>query len=246
VIHYHGTPITPETASAAILAGRHAMVSFAHPEQIDLVADVCQSFSMDCGAYGAWRGGEPILDWKPYYGWIGDWFQHPGFDFALIPDVIDGDERQNDALVAEWPFNKTIGCPVWHLHESVDRLKRLCDLWPRVAIGSSGEFAQIGKNNWWVRMGEALNTVCPFGRPLTKLHGLRMLDPKIFGKFPFASADSTNVARNIKFDQAWTGAYQPNNLSGRGVVLADRIEAFNSSASWVPMDTQRGLLFDGF
>lgn len=36
MIHYHGTPITPETAAAVILAGRHAMVSYANPQMLEL------------------------------------------------------------------------------------------------------------------------------------------------------------------------------------------------------------------
>lgn len=30
-----------------------------------------------------------------------------------------------------------------------------------------------------------------------KLHGLRMLDVRVLGMYPFASADSTNVAINV-------------------------------------------------
>ncbi len=57
MIHYHGIPVTPDTAAAQILARRHAMVSFAHPDQIELVADACQSFALDNGAFSAWRAG---------------------------------------------------------------------------------------------------------------------------------------------------------------------------------------------
>jgi hypothetical protein len=244
MIHYHGTPITPETSSAVILSGRHAMVSFAHPEQINLVSEACQSFALDNGAFSAWKSGDPVVRWDGYYAFVEKWRMHPGFDFALIPDVIDGNEEDNDILVSEWPLSLTIGCPVWHLHESIERLNLLCSKWPRLAIGSSGEYSKIGTNKWWSRMSEAMNAICPNGLPVTKLHGLRMLDPKIFCKFPFSSADSTNVARNIKFDSAWTGRYQPNNIAGRGVLLANRIEAFNSSNFWEECITQNDLLFD--
>jgi hypothetical protein len=33
------------------------------------------------------------------------------------------------------------GAPVWHLHESLDRLRRLCDYTNRVCFGSSGAYA---------------------------------------------------------------------------------------------------------
>lgn len=219
------------------------MVSFAHPEQVELAYDVCQSVTHDNGAFGAWKAGEPILDWEPYYLWIGIWLRHPGFDWALIPDVIDGAEEDNDRLEEEWPHGRFAGVPVWHLHESLDRLVRLAREWPRIAFGSSGDYAQIATDKWWHRMSEAMDVVCEDGRPICKLHGLRMLDPAVFGKFPFSSADSTNVARNIKYDKRWTGPYQPANLAGRGVVLADRIEAFNSAPIWKPLETQHGFLF---
>jgi hypothetical protein len=241
MIHYHGTPITPETAAATILAGRHAMVSFANPEQTELCFDVCQSVSFDNGAYPLWKAGESVSDWRPYYSWVSEYMYHPSFDFALIPDVIDGDERQNRALMAAWPLGRNIGVPVWHLHESLNYLQQLRDYWPRIALGSSGEYATIGTDRWWHRMAEAMDILCPFSSPLVKIHGLRMLDPEIFTRFPFSSADSTNVARNIGIDKKWTGRYTPANKAGRGVVMADRIESQNSSSNWKKMSTQRPL-----
>lgn len=243
MIHYHGLPITPETAAAKIIAGRHAMVNFGNPQQVELAFECCSSVVFDCGAYGAWVKGEPILDWKPYYTFAEEWMDHPGFDWALIPDVIDGTEEENDALISEWHLGEFSGTPIWHIHESLDRLKRLTDHWPRVALGSSGEFRTIGTKKWWHRMSEAMDVLCPSGRPLVKIHGLRMLDPFIFTKFPFSSADSTNVARNSKYDKAWTGSYQPANHAGRGVVIADRVEAFNSAPRWIRLETQEGLPF---
>jgi hypothetical protein len=218
------------------------MVSFASPQQIDLVAGACQSFALDNGAFSAWRSGTPITDWEPYYDFVEVWKHHPGFDFALIPDVIDGTEDDNARYIATWPCGTAHGCPIWHLHESLYKLQCLLDYeWPRIAIGSSGEYAQIGTPRWWHRMDEAMKVVCPFGMPIRKLHGLRMLDPDIFTRFPFSSADSTNVARNIGIDRAWTGSYPPANKSGRGVVIADRIEAFNSSDCYKKAETQTSL-----
>ena len=233
MIHYHGIPITPEAAAAQILLRRHAMVSFAHPEQLDLVADACQSFALDNGAFSAWRSGRPITDWSPYYAWVKEYQQHPGFDWFLIPDVIDGTESANDALLASAAWSP-YGVPVWHLHESLDRIERLIGWgFHRMAIGSSGAFAQIGTRAWWRRMAEAMTVLCDeLGRPRVKLHGLRMLDPYVFTSFPFASADSTNIARNIGLDGRWTGSYPPATKTGRGVVLADRIETANSIPRW--------------
>lgn len=242
MIHYHGIPITPEAAAAQILLRRHAMVSFAHSEQIELIADACQSFALDNGAFSAWRAGVPVTDWTAFYEWVTQWRQHPGFDWFLIPDVIDGTEAANDALVSCSTWSPH-GVPVWHLHESLERIERLI-AWGfhRIAIGSSGMFTRIGTPAWWRRMAEAMSVFCDEqGRPRVKLHGLRMLDPYVFASFPFASADSTNVARNIGLDGRWTGSYPPATKTGRGVVLADRIEAINSAPRWSGLEYTESL-----
>jgi hypothetical protein len=240
VIHYHGLPITPDSAAATVLAGRHAFVSYASPEQLDLAVVLCQSFALDNGAFGAWRSGKPITDWSGFYAWVEDARRRPGFDFAVVPDVIDGDEADNDALADQWPFPRHEAAVVWHMHESVERLARLAREWPRVALGSSGEYAVIGDDRWWWRMADAMNAICDAdGLPACKLHGLRMLDQEVFSRLPFASADSTNVGRNIGIDSAWRGTYQPESprreqaKAWRAVALAQRIEAYNAAPRWV-------------
>lgn len=245
MIHYHGLPITPETAAVSAVSGGHAFVSFAHPEQLALALDICQSFAIDNGAFSAWRGGKPIEDWTEYYLWIGDLHRRPGFDFAVIPDVIDGNEVANDELVDAWPWKDRrpdIGAPVWHLHESIERLQRLARAWPRVCLGSSGEYAQIGTPRWENRMAQAMNEICDReGLPVTKLHGLRMLDPRVFSRFPFHSADSTNIARNIGIDSAWKGTYSPPTKQARAMVMRERIEATNSRGWWPKQPIQQEI-----
>lgn len=210
------------------------MVSFANPEQLPLIAQVCQSFVLDNGAFTFWKAGKGTVDVQAYRAWVEEWERHPGFDWALIPDKIDGTEAENDLMLAEW-FNaggKLDAVPVWHLHESLTRLKYLALAYPRVALGSSGVYSEPDSTAWWVRMGEAMEAVCEDGRPRCKLHGLRMLDPKVFGKIPLASADSTAVARNIGLDVKWKGSYQPLTKTARALVLVDRIEHYNSAERW--------------
>jgi hypothetical protein len=243
MIHYHGLPVTPATAAARLLAGRHAFVSFAHPEQLDIATELCQSFAVDNGAFTAWKSGKAITDWSPFYEWVGSLKSHPGFDFAVIPDVIDGDEIANDDLIREWPHEKHFSAPVWHMHESIERLFDLAHFWPRVCIGSSGAYAQIGTPQWWTRISEALNSICDeHGRPATRLHGLRMLDPALFTKLPFASADSTNIGRNIGIDSAWRGTYQPPTKEWRAELMAARIESHNSAQQWQRVAVQESFL----
>ncbi|ADG20370.1 conserved hypothetical protein [Paraburkholderia atlantica] len=236
MIHYHGLPITPNSAALRAVAGGHAFVSFEYPEQLGLALEVVQSFATDNGTFSAWCAGRPITDWSRYYEWVAELHRYPPFDFAVIPDVIDGDEAANDALIAEWPWRERapwVGAPVWHLHESLERLERLAAEFPRVCLGSSGEFATIGTPQWWTRMAEGMEVICDReGRPVCKLHGLRMLDPRISGCFPFASGDSTNIGRNVGIDSKWRGPYTPASKDTRAQVLRERIESQQSPIFW--------------
>lgn len=245
--HYHGLPITPATAAMRAVGGGHAFVSFRHPDQLGIALDAAQSFALDNGAFSAWRSGEPVTDWRDYYEWVAALHRIPSCDWAVIPDVIDGSEADNDALIAEWPWQdaktRGVGAPVWHMHESLERLERLAHEWPRVCIGSSGEYATVGNVTWWVRMTAAMRVVCDReGRPVCKLHGLRMLDPAVFTRLPFASADSTNIGQNIGIDQAWRGNYMPPTKEARAAVMRERIESHNALAYWVD---ERALMSQG-
>lgn len=235
MIHYHGGPITPETCALHAWRGRHAFVSWAHPEQLELAASITQSFALDNGAFSAWRSGRAV-DWGDYYRWVAEWRTHPAFDFAVIPDVIGGSERDNDNLIADWPHG-TDGVPVWHLNESIDRLKVLADQWPRVALGSAAEFDVRRPQTTLGRLADALPAITGAdGRPVTRLHGLRMLNPVITANVPLASADSTNIARNVSLDAKWRGPMAPATAETRGVVLAERIESVltpDRLAEWI-------------
>lgn len=237
MIHYHGLPITPETAGARAISAGHAFISFAHPGQLKMALHVAQSFAIDNGAFPAWTSGEPIIDWSRYYAWVAEVHRYPSFDFAVIPDVIDGTEAENDALIDEWPWRKTapwVGAPVWHMHESLERLFRLAMEFPRICIGSSGEYAVVGSPKWWIRMAEAMDVLCDRdGRPICKIHGLRMLDFRIFMYFPFASADSTNIGRNIGIDKNWKkGNYPALTSELRAQVMRELIETHQSQVFW--------------
>lgn len=233
MIHYHGLPITPATAAAAAIDAGHAFVSFHHSDQLTVAIECCQSFAIDNGAFSAWKSGNPVSDWSAFYAWAEECFYIPSCDFAVIPDVIDGDEDANDALLEEWPLPLWFGAPVWHMHESTDRLLRLAMKYPRVCVGSSGDYATVGNAAWWGRISQAMRKICDDrGRPLCKLHGLRMLNPKVFTRLPFASADSTNIGRNIGIDSAWKGTYTPPTKEMRAQVMRSRIEAHNAPARW--------------
>lgn len=233
MIHYHGLPITPATAALRAISGGHAFISFRHSDQLTLALESCQSFAVDNGAFSAWKSGNPVEDWTKFYEWVHKLRHYPSFDFAVIPDVIDGDEKANDDLLDEFPFAIYVGAPVWHLHESLDRLDRLVTKYPRICLGSSGDFANIGTKDWWIRMAEAMDVICDKeGMPKTKIHGLRMLNPDVFTRFPFSSADSTNIGQNIGIDSAWRGTYTPPTKEARAALMRERIESHQSAQVW--------------
>lgn len=233
MIHYHGLPITPATVAAQAIKAGHAFVSYRHADQLPVAVECCQSFAIDNGAFSAWRAGEPVTDWSGFYAWAGDCLRIPSCDFAVIPDVIDGDEADNDALLKEWPLPVWFGAPVWHMHESLDRLERLAAQWPRICIGSSGDYAVVGGDRWWVRIADAMKVVCDKdGRPMVRMHGLRMLNPEVFTQLPFASADSTNIGRNVGIDNHWGGRYTPPSKEVRAQVMRARIESHNAPPAW--------------
>lgn len=236
MIHYHGFPVTPDPVAVEVAHAGHVLISWRYPGQLSLALELAQSFIFDNGAFSAWRDKTPVTNWAPFYGWVAQYMRHPGFDWAIIPDVIDGDEKDNDALLREWPHGNVRGAPVWHMHESIDRLVRLCNDYPRVCFGSSGDYASIGDAKWWDRINLAFSAICDEnGHPIAKIHGLRMLNPKVFAKLPFSSADSSNIGRNVGMDDKWKKAYAPAGpmtKPARAKIMRQRTEAFNSAQRW--------------
>jgi hypothetical protein len=227
-VHYHGGPISPVAAAHTTWTGHHAFVSYAHPGQVELAAAVTRSFALDNGAFSMWKADKPT-DWPGFYRWAAEWLEHPGCDWAVIPDVIGGSEDENDRLVADCPLDPARAVPVWHLNESIDRLVRLAEGFPRVALGSCAEYDVARPSACLGRLYEVLPAIADAeGRPLVELHGLRMLNRAILTRAPLASADSTNVARNVGIDLKWPDG--PAAKHERADVLARRIESAQAPA----------------
>lgn len=198
------------------MSGRHFCVSFADPRDIEACLRIGQSVMLDNGAFTAFTQGKP-MDVAGYIGWCDQYLAHP--HWAVIPDVIDGDEDQQRAGIAGWPFPSELSAPVWHLGLSLDWLLELADKWPRIALGSSGQYWQVGSPSWKKRMNEAFDALASRRRHLPWIHGMRMLGQSD-GPWPLASADSTNVARNHK-----TAGIHPE-------VMAARIDAKQPARRW--------------
>lgn len=228
MIHYHGTPITPDAAMLE-LAGRCFCVSFATytrgKDTLERAHEIGQSVMLDNGAYTFWNSRKPT-DWPGFVEWAKPWLEYPT-TWAVMPDVIGGTEEENDLLIA-WLFNHDAdvyrrSAPVWHMHESIDRLKRLCHGYERVCIGSSGMFKHVGSKLWHRRMEQAMDAVCGSGPVPTWLHMLRGMS--LSGSdYPFASVDSTDIAQNHnrpqntprKMADRWDGIQNPCRWRMRG------------------------------
>lgn len=231
-LHYHGTPITPIAALFA-LAGRNFCVSFAAPKSLAYVHKIGQSIMHDCGAYSVWKSTrEPVVDWRPYYKWVEPLIANAAH-WAVIPDEIDSGSQAQDALVSQWPFGHR-GAPVWHMDEPLDRLLKLADIWPRLCIGSTAEYAVVGSDAWRRRIDAAFEELGRRHRFLPWLHMLRGMQA-VEWQYPFASVDSTDVAQNHNRRRTRPGTLvdvEPADAGEGALLMAARWDAQQCPAIW--------------
>ncbi len=223
-IHYHGTPLTPRDQLWK-MAGKNFCVSFANPADADICLRIGQSVMWDNGAFSLHTKGKAV-NWSAFYRWLEPRLGHP--HWGVIPDVIDGDVEANAQLVKEWPFRKELGAPVWHMGEPLEVLVDFAQDFGRVCFGSSGAYWQVGSDNWCRRTDEAFNALSRNG-PIPWIHMLRGM--AVAGKrWPFASVDSVNVARNFKDTNSCPEA------------MARVIDAVQCPVTWTPTFEQMELI----
>mgnify|MGYP003628308358 CR=1 FL=1 len=228
MIHYHGTPITPNT-QLATMAGKNFCVSYARPDNLKTCLAIAQSIMFDNGAYSIFTGAVKAKD-EPFHIWIEQYLAHP--HWAVIPDQIDGSVEDNIALINEWHHQDSLSAPVWHLNEPIEHLLFLADNWGRVCFGSSGEYWEIGSVAWCFRVDKAFNALAKRFNPLPWIHMMRGLS--LAGQhWPFASADSTSVARHC-------GDTNRRNRSAGD--MAVEIDSRQCPINWQPRLEQTDLL----
>ena len=229
--HFHGTPFGGTRADRQrALTDRLVLIPYPRPDDLALALRHCRGFIADNGAYTDWRKGHPTFrDYAGYVAWVEKLQQHPLFHWAVIPDQIGGTEAENNALLAQWPAHLR-GVPVFHMHHSLDRLRWLAQNYPTVALGGGQGYEQLKSRAWWARIDQMMDVLTDeAGRPICQLHGLRMLDPKVFTVLPLASADSANAARN----SSHVHRFAPGLSRGeRACQLADRIERNAPATAW--------------
>jgi len=182
---YHGTPLSPAAAFAAVMPGRAACISFFRPDDVSRAETHCGQIMYDNGAFSFWNAAkktgreadEANRDWRPYYEWlehrkvVGRW--------AVIPDVIGAPSQINDGLLNDWPHGPDFGAPVWHMDGPLERLPRLVERFDRVCLGWVGGFDNgapiasekaVGCDAYRRRMDEVATM---FGNQWPKLHMMR-------------------------------------------------------------------------
>lgn len=220
-IHYHGTPITPNE-SLLRLAGSHFCVSFWRPDQLKTCLDIGQSVMLDNGAFSAWRQNVQ-LKWTDYYAWIEPILAPP--HWAVIPDMIDGDPSENTRLVLDWRFPRSLGAPVWHTNETLGQLHWMLDRgFGKICIGSTREHPP-GSDPWRRKLEMVFNDLAQSPGPLPWVHMLRGIGQINRDGFPFASADSTNIAQNHK-------------RNGQLVNMVRRLDSIQAPMRWLPQPEQ--------
>lgn len=222
-IHYHGTPITPISVFLT-LPGRCFCVSHTSPGDLRRAHQIGQSVMLDNGAFSKHTRGR-ATDWPAYYAWCDPWLS--ATTWAVIPDVIAAGSQEQDALIREWPHGH-YGAPVWHTGEPLERLWRLCDEWPRVCVGSTDEHWQVLGAPWRRRMDAAFDGLASRHRRMPWVHMLRGMQ-LARESYPFASLDSTDIARNH-----WRG-------QNTARAMADRWDAAQCPPTWEPRPAQSDL-----
>lgn len=215
MIHYHGTPISKRDPHLVKLAGRHFCVSYADPRDAQWCIENAQSIMWDNGAFSAYTRGAAFNKEK-YIRWLDERLY--GANWAVIPDVIGGNVDDQRAYMQGWPYPGHLSCAVWHMSLPIDWLKELVHTYPRIAFGSSGAYWRVGSKEWQDRADEAWEAIEATGaRPwVHMMRGLKIAG----GRWPFASADSTNIARNHASEKKCTRE------------MAERLDAVQCPLRW--------------
>lgn len=88
----------------------------------------------------------------------------------------------------------------WHVNFQMERNANTSEPNNRadeLTTGYLAAYAVIRTKEWHQRMEEAFEAIYFRNNFETKIHGLRMLDGRVLGNYPLASADSTNLACNV-------------------------------------------------
>ena len=205
----YGLPLNPISALEQ-LKGASFCVSYATRKKLGRQLDQAMELVgedgillVDNGAFSAWKSGVDTMNDESYLEGFAEWanaiLEACPQAVAVLPDVIDGTVEQNAQLICEtmtmFPEDRVMA--MWHMHEPISFLLHLCEGFNHVGIGSSGQYATIGKG-WRERMAEAMAAVDKWeaesGDIRPRFHLMRAQSKAHL--FAVDSSDSTNVAMN--------------------------------------------------
>lgn len=223
-VHYHGGPCWGKeiigvdkaedgstvdiikTCKEVLYKDSCALVSYERMDQLKYVLGNARSVMFDNGAFSDWKKlkkkgivrtkSESLAHWDKYLKKVESIYDQ--IDWFFIPDVIGGTEEENDELISRVPCNiKDKAIPVWHSVESIERLVRLCEDFPYVGIGLCGPHEYTTSKPVLDRLTEAFTEIYINRSINVKIHGLRVLDGRVLGIFPFSSGDSSKVSTYV-------------------------------------------------
>jgi hypothetical protein len=147
----------------------------------------------------------------------------------VIPDIVQAGAEEQDYLISQWPHGDK-GAPVWHMHEPTDRLLLLSDNWPRVCIGSSAQYATVLSDGWQRRMDDTWDLLSRYHTRTPWVHMLRGMQ-LVRHRWPFASVDSTDVARNhngIKCPKKMAERWDAGQCPSQFIKIDKQMEMFDA------------------
>lgn len=223
-----GTPVTPRRLLPT-LAGSSFCVSFAEPRQIEDVIELVgedEILVLDNGAFSHWKRGEGAIDRKAFWDWANEIQARSPQAVAVIPDVIEGSEREN-LFEISWALREGLAAfpertmSIWHMNDSLEFLETQARLMNFVGFGSCAEFdVQRQRAAYMERIREASELIDQVEADYSRrpwLHLMRGLG--VLGDLPrFESADSTNVAVNHH-------RLKDEHGDDRAAVLKSRVQA---------------------
>jgi hypothetical protein len=209
---HHGTPITSkDNVVLETLGARDYCVSFYYPSQVEWVDANSRTWFGDNGIFSAFmaarRTNNPVATfdvayWLAYTAWCRRWcLEGSGrCKWVVIPDPIGTGTQELDALIRDWPEElRPYGVPVWHTDEPIERAIRLLDQHGRLCVGAVGEEMVIGSPAFCARIDALWEAIAAhFGSAAPWVHmfrSMQLLEPQ--WEWPFASHDSTDLARNL-------------------------------------------------
>jgi hypothetical protein len=225
---YHGTPITPNSVLMSV-AGRAFCITYYYRDRLNvpLMEDLATELMVDWGAFPAWKQGI-VLDAeyrRGYFEWVDPLLDRPT-TWAVIPDNIGAGTQELDALIREWPHGRERGAPVYHLDaqmmQPAERMLRLLDEFPRVCIGWAEKDLPILGDDHQRCLDDLWNEIDKRHRRTPVIHHFRGTQ-LVHHRWPFASLDSTDVARNHNRAQ--------NTAEG----MANRWDGRQCPARWTPI-----------